>query len=130
MVAFDYGADITELAARGDGWLRTHAGHDGRADWLAAPGTCDITIDVPVDLLPTPDGLQPQASWLRAHGIDALVDEGRRTWEASAAIGDLTALKARSRIREADALLDPDGMGGYLVWEWRSSRPVPGVGSR
>jgi hypothetical protein len=52
------------------------------------------------------------------HGIDALVDEGRRIWEASAGIGDLPALRARSRVREAEALCDPAGMGGFRVLEW------------
>jgi hypothetical protein len=38
-----------------------------------------------------------------------------RAMEAGAAAGDLAALKARSRVREAEALLDPAGLGGFLV---------------
>ena len=33
-------------------------------------------------------------------------------------LGDLEAMKARARVNEADALLDPDGPGGFLVAEW------------
>jgi hypothetical protein len=28
-------------------------------------------------------------------------------------------MKMRSRVSEAEALLDPDGLGGFLVAEWR-----------
>jgi hypothetical protein len=59
-----------------------------------------------------------QADWLRSHGIDELVEEGRRGWDAGATTGDLAALKARSRVREAEALLDPEGLGAFLVAEW------------
>jgi hypothetical protein len=33
-------------------------------------------------------------------------------------VGDLAALRARSRVREAEALLDPDGLGAFRVVEW------------
>ena len=64
------------------------------------------------------------------HGIDALVEEGRRAWEVSAHVGDLAALRARSRLTEAGALLDPAGMGSFLVVSWPSrhasqERPRP-----
>lgn len=118
VVVLDYGADTGVLATRDGGWLRTHRGHDGGADWLAEPGSCDITTDVAFDQLPAPARRRTQADWLADHGIEALVEEGRRIWEASAAVGDLAALKARSRIREAEALTDPDGMGGFHVLEW------------
>lgn len=118
VVVLDYGADTSVLATRDGGWLRTHRGHDGGADWLTAPGTCDITTDVAFDQLPAPTARRTQAGWLADHGIEGLVAEGRRIWEASAAVGDLAALKARSRIREAEALTDPDGMGGFHVLEW------------
>ena len=59
-----------------------------------------------------------QADWLRAHGIDELVEEGRRTWRERAAIGDLAAVRARSRVAEAEALLDPTGLGAFRVLEW------------
>jgi hypothetical protein len=48
-----------------------------------------------------------------------LVDEGRRFWEEHASAPDLTALRMRSRISEAEALTDPSGLGAFLVAEWR-----------
>jgi SAM-dependent MidA family methyltransferase len=116
VVLFDYGAPTTaELVGRE--WLRTYREH-GRGDHpLANPGSQDITTDVAFDQL-APDSITTQADWLRGHGIDALVDAARATWIERAAIGDLEALKARSRITEADALLDPQGLGSFLVAEY------------
>ena len=34
-------------------------------------------------------------------------------------IGDLQAVRARSRVTEAAALTDPAGLGGFAVLEWR-----------
>ena len=39
-------------------------------------------------------------------------------WDERAARGDLAALRARSRVREAEALTDPSGLGGFSVVEW------------
>lgn len=128
VVVFDYGAPLRELADRDGGWLRTHRSHDGRSDWLVDPGSCDITIDVPFDLLAieaTPSEDRRQDEWLQVHGIDVLVEEGRRRWEASAGVGDLAALTARSRIREAEALCDPTGMGAFRVVEWLIGGEAP-----
>ncbi len=116
IVLVDYGTPTAqELVGRQ--WLRTYQQHGRGFDPLRAPGEQDITTDVAFDQL-VPDRLVTQADWLRAHGIDALVDVARATWHARAAIGDLAALKARSRVNEADALLDPGGPGGFLVAEW------------
>src|SRR5690606_4426156 len=109
----DYGVRRTaELAARPvEDWLRTYRTHERAGDPLADLGTADITTEVAVDQLEAavgrPATVQAQADWLRAGGIDALVDEGRRLWEERAGVGDLAAIRARSRIREAEALLDP-----------------------
>ena len=62
-----------------------------------------------------PTTTSTQAEFLRAHGLEELVDEGRRTWAAHAAAPDLAALTARSRVREAEALTDPAGLGGFTV---------------
>lgn len=116
VVLFDYGTATTaELVGRE--WLRTYREHGRGGDPLADPGSQDITVDVAFDQL-NPDLLTTQADWLRAHGIDTLVDAARATWQERAAIGDLAALKARSRVSEADALLDPKGLGGFLVAEY------------
>lgn len=122
VVVLDYGGTTAELAARGT-WVRTHSGHreGDPSRWLTDPGSCDITVDVVTDqlqLVRKADSNRTQADFLQAHGIDELVAEGKRQWEQSAHIGDLSALRARSRIREAEALLDPTGMGSFRALEW------------
>ena len=46
------------------------------------------------------------------------MEEGRKTWREFSSVGDLKAVKARSRVTEAEALLDPMGLGGFFVLEW------------
>ncbi len=120
VVAFDYARRTTaELAARPwTDWLRTYANHTRGSRPLDRVGSYDITVEVAVDQLPTPSAVSTQAGWLRAHGVDELVAEGKRIWEERAAIGDLAALRARSRASEAEALTDPTGPGAFLVLEW------------
>jgi SAM-dependent MidA family methyltransferase len=120
VVAFDYGRTAAELASWSQpDWLRTYRGHARGGPPLDALGSQDITAEVPFDLLGEPPSeVATQASWLRSHGIDELVAEGRRVWQERAAIGDLAAVRARSRLSEADALLDPAGLGGFLALEW------------
>jgi hypothetical protein len=65
---------------------------------------------------PTSD--MSQADWLRQWGIDDLVAEAREAWTAAAHAPDLAALAARSRVTEATALLDPEGLGRFRVTEW------------
>jgi SAM-dependent MidA family methyltransferase len=116
---FDYGTrTTTELAKRQwREWLRTYRDHGHGKDPLRAPGSQDITCDVAFDQL-VPHALHTQADWLRLYGIDDFVAAAKATWHERAAIGDLEALKARSRVSEADALTDPAGPGGFLVAEW------------
>lgn len=122
LVALDYAASTVDLIARRGDWLRAYRTHERIADWLTAPGTCDITIDLPIEQLASDASqTQTQAAFLRNHGIDDLVAEGRRIWEERSSIGDLAALRARSRITEAEALLDPGGMGAFTVFEWPPS---------
>ena len=59
-----------------------------------------------------------QAEFLRAHGIDELVAEGRALWAELGLAGGLEAIAAQSRIVEAEALIDPTGPGGFTVLEW------------
>lgn len=123
VVLVDYGRPTTaELVGRP--WLRTYQDHGRGFDPLRHPGACDITTDIGFDQL-APDRLTTQADWLRAHGIDALVEHAQATWTERAAIGDLTALKARSRVNEAATLLDPTGLGAFLVAEWDLPRARP-----
>lgn len=122
LVVFDYcSATTAELAARPwREWLRTYRGHERGAHYLAAPGSQDITTEVAIDQLPEPDTVRTQAQWLQLHGVDELVAEGKEYWEHHAARPDLAAMKMRSRVSEAEALLDPAGLGGFMVLEWRS----------
>ncbi|MCY3650626.1 MAG: SAM-dependent methyltransferase [Acidimicrobiaceae bacterium] len=129
IVALDYGAETPVLAERagrsddpaaGLGWLRTHRDHDDGSWWLAEPGSCDITADVALDQVQAdyPAEVCTQAEFLRGLGIDELVAEGRAVWTERAGVGDLDALRARSRTSEAEALLDPAGMGAFSVLVW------------
>ena len=117
LLVLDYAASTPELVARGGGWLRSYRGHERVADWLRHPGQCDITIDLPLEPIAAQfTHVRSQADFLGEHGIDELVAEGRAVWEERSAIGDLAALRARSRVTEAAALLDPDAMGGFTVF--------------
>jgi SAM-dependent MidA family methyltransferase len=122
VVVIDYASTTAEMATRPWGeWLRTFRGHDRGAGPLVALGTQDITCEVAVDQLARVQALssdQPQAEFLRGHGLDELVDEGRRIWHERAHLGDLEAVRGRSRVREAEALVDADGLGSFRVLQW------------
>jgi hypothetical protein len=68
-----------------------------------------------------PDRVATQAAWLERHGIGVLVDEARAVWAERAHVGDLDALRARSRVIEAGMLLDPRELGCCRVLEWGGS---------
>jgi SAM-dependent MidA family methyltransferase len=119
VVVFDYSRTTSAMAdAESTEWLRTYRGHQRGGPALLGLGEQDITCDVAVDQLPAPTRVTTQAAWLREHGIDELVDEGRRIWEERKHLGDLAAVKARSRVNEAAALTDPHGLGAFTVLEW------------
>jgi SAM-dependent MidA family methyltransferase len=124
LLVVDYVVTAAELVARGEsGWLRTYRGHERGGSALVAPGEQDVTIDVPREYLVHAAGRAgfrllrelTQAEWLRELGIDALVDQARAGWDARAHVGDLEALRYRSRITEAAALVDPAGLGAHRV---------------
>ena len=119
VVVLDYCATTSELASRPwNDWVRTYRDHGPGAHPLEDLGRQDITCEVAVDQLPDPARSATQADWLRRHGIDALVEQGKAVWRERAAIGDLAAVRARSRVPEAQALLDPGGLGAFRVLEW------------
>lgn len=126
LVVVDYGRRATSAFAASPWteWVRTYRGHRRAGGPLAAPGEADITVEIAVDQLPTGAQWSTQADFLRAHGIDELVAEGRRSWAAGVSRPDLAALRGRSRVREAEALLDPDGLGSWLVGHWGPNRPA------
>jgi SAM-dependent MidA family methyltransferase len=121
LLVLDYGAPTSALAERSPEWLRTYHGHGRGGSPLADVGTQDITADVAVDQITErrpADRVGTQADFLRRHGIDELVEEGRAIWHERAHVGDLEAVRGRSRVREAEALLDPNGLGAFTVLEW------------
>ena len=122
VIAIDYGATTAEIAARPEmGWLRTFVGQERGGHPLDNPGTCDITTDVAVDqlaMIARPSVITKQRQFLERLGIAQLVEEGRQIWTENASAPDVGALRARSRIREAEALLEPSGPGDFVVLEW------------
>lgn len=122
VLVIDYGVPLTaELVMRPwREWLRTYRDNERGGHYLSAPGLQDITIDVPFDQLPPPDAVRTQAQFLELHGIGELVEEGKRVWAEQAARPGLEAMRMRSRVSESEALLDPAGLGGFVVAEWRA----------
>lgn len=119
LIVIDYCSNTDSMSTRPwREWLRTYVAHGRGVHYLSSVGEQDITVDVAVDQLPSPTSVSTQADFLRTYGIDELVNEGRSAWQGAAAAPDLTALMMRSRIREAEALLQPDGLGSFSVLEW------------
>lgn len=121
VLSFDYCTPRTESLAGEPwrDWLRTYRGHQRGAHYLADPGEQDITVQVCLDQLPEPDAVRTQSQFLQRWGIDELVAEGRAAWTAAASAPTLSALRMRSRLAEAEALLDSDGLGAFTVAEWQ-----------
>jgi SAM-dependent MidA family methyltransferase len=119
LVVLDYCSTTSSMAARPwPEWLRTYQAHGRGGHPLDDLGSLDITVEVAIDQLPSPDEDASQADWLRRWGIDELVEEGKAIWTERAHLGDLEAVRARSRVGEAEALTDPAGMGSFRVLEW------------
>ena len=128
VLLFDYAVHTTAALAERPAaeWLRTYRDHDRGTAPLEDPGSQDVTVEVAIDQLAAvarPDDDRSQDEWLRRWGIQGMVEEGRRLWEERAGVGDLAALRARSRGVEAEALCDPTGLGAFRVLEWRVPPP-------
>lgn len=124
ILLFDYCTATTSQAAASPWreWLRTYVGHERGNHYLSEPGGQDITAQVMLDQLEAagePEAIRTQAQFLQYWGIDELVEEGQRAWEAAAARPDLAAMKMRSRVSEAAALLDPAGLGAFSALTYR-----------
>jgi SAM-dependent MidA family methyltransferase len=124
LVVVDYVATGAELLERGQaGWLRTYRDHGRGGAPLTNPGEQDVTIDVPYEYLVQAAeraGLRleldvTQAEWLSGLGLDDLVADARREWDARAHVGDLEAVRHRSRVSESAAVVDPAGLGAHRV---------------
>jgi SAM-dependent MidA family methyltransferase len=131
LVVVDYAAPVDELVARGTrGWLRTYRGHERGESPLVALGEQDITCDLPSEYLVDAArraGLTlvrelSQREWLEGLGVADLVADARAAWAARAHVGDLEAVRHRSRVSEADALLDPSGLGAHRVFVFAAAR--------
>ncbi len=122
LVVIDYASTTKELAVRPDfGWMRTFRGHESGSHPLDSPGSQDITVDVALDQIQMDvpaDVVESQADFLERFGIDELVEEGRQVWEANPHAPGLNEIRGRSRIREAEALLEAGGLGGFTVLQW------------
>ena len=123
LLVIDYASSAPTMADRPwTDWVRTYRRHDRGLAPLAELGTQDVTCEVDLAqlaLVRPPDGVASQATFLGAHGLDELVAEGRHIWRERAHIGDLAALRARSRVGEAEALVDRAGLGAFLVLHWQ-----------
>ena len=119
LLVIDYGSTTQEMSQRHqDSWFRTFKNHARGNNPLDDIGNQDLTVEVAIDQMPEGASLSTQRDFLKNQGIDNLVEEGRKIWKEFSSVGDLKAVKARSRIIEAEALLDPKGLGGFFVLEW------------
>lgn len=107
-------------------WLRTYRDHERGVHYLREPGSQDITVEVAIDQIVAaagePSSVRVQRQFLQRWGIDELVAEGQRVWSEQAARPTLAALTMRSRVREAEALCDPSGLGSFMVLEFDPER--------
>lgn len=124
LLVIDYMVPVTASLAQRPWreWLRTYRGQERGAHFLRDIGKQDVTTEVCVDQLETGLGaarsVRSQAQFLQLWGIDELVDEGKRVWAAEAARPGLRAMTMRSRVSEAEALLDPASLGSFTVLSW------------
>jgi SAM-dependent MidA family methyltransferase len=120
VVLVDYAETTAALAALPPAdWLRTYRDHVRRGSPLDAPGEQDVTCEVAVDQLhPAPHVNRTQAEFLAANGVDELVATARAGWKERAHVGDLEALRSRSRVGEGAAITDLAGLGSFRVLEW------------
>ena len=117
-------ATTAELAARPpEEWLRTYRGHDrGGASarrprqpghhLRGRPSTSSPASPNRAASGPRPTGCAPRASTTWSTRADASGPSGPP-------LGDLVAIRGRSRVGEAEALTDPGGLGAFTVLEWR-----------
>ena len=127
VLVFDYCSPSTKEIAVSPWreWLRTYKDHERGVHYLLDPGSQDITSQVIVDqLMEAVPGLSviPQAEWLQTWGINELVSEGTKYWEALKSAPDIYAIKMRSRANESIQLMSNQQMGQYLVIEIDTSQ--------
>jgi SAM-dependent MidA family methyltransferase len=126
VLVFDYCSESTsEIAVTPwREWLRTYKDHDRGVHYLIEPGSQDITTQVMIDqlMLAVPClSVTQQSEWLLNWGVDELVAEGSKYWEEHKSAPDVAAMKMHSRVNEAQALTDRDGLGAFSVLELNCS---------
>ena len=86
------------------------------------PGSQDITAQVCIDQLPSPQVVGSQRDFLRRWGIDELVEEGRRAWAAAA------ARSRRGGHDDAQPYTRGGGVAGTRWTRWFRRRVLAGRG--
>ncbi|MFN2520972.1 MAG: class I SAM-dependent methyltransferase [Candidatus Limnocylindria bacterium] len=122
----DYGGDERSLLGREAGTLRGFAGHRFIADPLASPGTADLTASVNFSAIRA--AAERAGMTLVGQGTqrDVLLALGIR--EPTARSADAREqLRAASRRSAADALLDPNGLGAFVVMCFAKDAPTDRV---
>ncbi|MGH2786811.1 MAG: SAM-dependent methyltransferase [Actinomycetota bacterium] len=130
LVVCDYGLTAGEASSRAIGTLACYSDRGVDDDFLADPGTKDITSHVNwTAVAHALDGqhlevtdVLPQRTVLKRLGIDALHDELRERARA----GGVGALRALSRRQALGILADPGGLGALGVIAGVRGVPVPG----
>jgi SAM-dependent MidA family methyltransferase len=121
LIVIDYGLRSTsELTGRPlSSWLRTYAHQCQGSHYLERVGLQDITCEVMFDQIFDSHNVlfRTQREFLQEFGIDSLVAEGRGYWAKHASSPNVRAMMMRSRVSEAEALLDPNGLGAFTVAE-------------
>lgn len=122
VVIFDYATTSAEmLDSPMEDWLRTYRNQRPGGSPYELPGTQDITCDVAVDQLQFVSPIssnRSQAEFLDAHGLSTFVSDARSVWHGRAEMGDLAAVRARSRVQEGRTLTSEPGLGAHRVLEW------------
>ena len=120
VIAFDYCTTATaELVGRPwREWLRTYRRQGRGEHYLRDPAGQDITAQVCLDQLPLPTSIELQADFLSTAGHRRTRRAGTPGLVSGGGAPDVAALMMRSRAREAEALLDPRGLGAFHVVSW------------
>lgn len=127
ILVFDYGVLTTaELSNRPqEEWLRTYRAQSAGQSPYQAVGQQDISCEVAIDQLnlgqlnsAQPNSTaQSQSDFLKQWGIDELVAEAK-VLDQNITPTNLKDIELQSRITEAEALLDPMGLGSHWAIEW------------
>ncbi|MGI9586106.1 MAG: SAM-dependent methyltransferase [Acidimicrobiia bacterium] len=121
----DYAATARELETRdASAVVRTYLRHKTGLDWLEDPGSSDLTVDVNIDgvaLAVRRAGRMlrrmTQQEFLIKHGAAEMVAAALAEERSAAADSRvMDQLSARSERINIEALLDPDGLGGFTVF--------------